>query len=105
MKQHRLIPFNKLFNGKPKRVEWQSHVVLLCRVDDQVYAVDDKCPHEDISLSLGAMCEHRLRCPLHGSEFDVRSGKVLSEPAESDIKTYPVKVEDGWVCMGNITAC
>lgn len=96
---HRLIPFDELSNGSPKRVTVENRAILLCRVDDQVYAVNDLCPHEDISLSLGVMCEHRLRCPLHGSEFDVRTGKVLNEPAETDLDTYPVDVEDGWVCL------
>ena len=101
--QQKLIPLAELSSGKPRRIELDSKTVLLCRVNDQVYAVDDQCPHEDISLSLGVMCEYRLRCPLHGSEFDVRTGKVLSEPAESDLETYPVEVEDGWVCLDNST--
>ena len=98
----RLIPLEELTSGKPRRVELDdSRVILLCRVDNQVYAVNDLCPHEDISLSLGVMCEYRLRCPLHGSEFDVRTGEVLNEPAEADLETCPVKVEDGWVCLGD----
>jgi len=76
---------------------------MLCRVEDQVYAVDDLCTHEDISLSLGVLCEHHLRCPLHGSRFDVRTGRVLDEPAETDLATYPVSVEEGWVCLKSTT--
>ena len=96
----RLIRLDELINGKPCRVEHDGKKILLCRVDDGVYAVDDLCTHEDISLSLGVLCEHRLRCPLHGSEFDIRNGNVLSEPAELDLGTYPVEVVDDWVCLG-----
>ena len=96
---HRLIPLEELINGKPCRVEHEGKKILLCRVDDDVHAVDDLCTHEDISLSLGVLCEHRLRCPLHGSEFDIRNGKVLSEPADVDLDTYPVEVIDDWVCL------
>ena len=96
---HRLIPFDELISGKPSRVEHEGKKILLCRVVDEVHAVDDLCTHEDISLSLGVLCEHRLRCPLHGSEFDIRNGKVLSEPADADLGTYPVKVVDAWVCL------
>ncbi len=95
----KLIPFDELINGQLKRVEYKSARILLCRVDDQVHAVDDLCTHEDISLSLGAICEHRLRCPLHGSEFDVRTGKVLNDPADVDLATYPVTINEGWVCL------
>ena len=98
---HRLIPLEKLISGKPCRVEHEGKKILLCRVDDDVHAVDDLCTHEDISLSLGVLCEHRLRCPLHGSEFDIRNGKVLSEPADVDLDTYPVEVVDNWVCLRN----
>ena len=97
--RHKLMRLEGLAEGKPHRIQWLGKALLLCRVGDQVYAVDEKCPHEDISLSLGVMCEHKLRCPLHGSEFDVRSGKVLNEPAETDLSTYPVVVDDGWVII------
>ena len=48
---------------------------------------------------LGVLCEYRLRCPLHGSEFDIRSGKVLNEPADTDLATIPVYIKDEWVCI------
>jgi nitrite reductase/ring-hydroxylating ferredoxin subunit len=99
---HNRIKLEDLTDGKPHRVRWQNKNLLLCRVRDQVYAVDEKCPHEDISLSLGVMCEHRLRCPLHGSEFDVRTGSVLNEPADTDLNTYPVTIKDGWVYLGSM---
>ena len=96
---HKLIHFDVLKPGVLQRVEYDGHGVLICLVDDTVYAVHDTCTHEDISLSLGALCEHRLRCPLHGSEFDIRTGQVLDEPAEENLPTYPVFVEEGWVCL------
>lgn len=100
----KIVPLKDLSDGIHKRFEHQGHPILLCRVEDKVYAVDDMCTHEDISLSLGVLCEHRLRCPLHGSEFDVRTGKVLDEPADIDLPTYPVEIIDGWVCLQARTA-
>jgi nitrite reductase/ring-hydroxylating ferredoxin subunit len=96
---HRLIRVDALKQGIPYRLEHQGCGLLLCRVDESVYAVHDTCTHEDISLSLGVLCEYRLRCPLHGSEFDIRTGKVLTEPAEEDLVTFSVQVRDGWVCL------
>ncbi len=97
--EHRLLPLAELKAGIPCRVEHEGKGVLLCLVDDVVHAVHDTCTHEDISLSLGVLCEHRLRCPLHGSQFDIRTGKVLDEPAEIDLPVYDVEVVDGWVCI------
>lgn len=96
---HRLLPLADLKAGVPCRVEHDGKGILLCLVDDVVHAVHDTCTHEDISLSLGVLCEHRLRCPLHGSQFDIRTGKVLDEPAEIDLPVYDVVVVDGWVCI------
>lgn len=98
-KTHKLIRLDALTPDVPHRVEHDGQGILLCRVQGSVYAVHDTCTHEDISLSLGALCEYRLRCPLHGSEFDIRTGEVLSEPADENLATYPVDVRDGWVCL------
>ena len=95
----RIIEANALAEGKMLRIRHESRALLLCRVNGTVYATDDLCTHEDVSLSLGSLCEHRLRCPLHGSEFDVRSGRVLSEPAEQNLRTRPVSIVDGWICL------
>lgn len=97
--KHRLIALDQLKPGIPYRVLHEGTGILLCLVEGTVHAVHDTCTHEDISLSLGVLCEHRLRCPLHGSQFDIRSGKVLDEPAEVDLPVFAVSVVDGWVCI------
>lgn len=95
MSRYRIIPIAALTDGSMHRCEIDGHAILLCRVADRVYAVDDICPHENVSLSLGSLHGHRLRCPLHGSEFDVRDGRVLDEPAEHDLGCHAVSLEDG----------
>ena len=94
---HRLVRLDALADGSLTRLEHRGTAILLCRVGPDVHAVADRCTHEDVSLSLGSLCGHRLRCPLHGSAFDVRSGEALEEPAEEPLPTWPVTVEDGWV--------
>jgi len=96
---HPLLRLDALKPGTPHRIEHDGKGLLLCRVGDSVHAVDDTCTHEDVSLSLGALCEYRLRCPLHGSEFDIRTGQVLDEPAEQNLTVHPVAVVAGWVYL------
>ncbi|ASJ71519.1 non-heme iron oxygenase ferredoxin subunit [Granulosicoccus antarcticus] len=96
---HRLVALDELKPGVPYRVLHEGTGILLCLVEGTVHAVHDTCTHEDISLSLGVLCEHRLRCPLHGSQFDIRTGKVLDEPAEADLPVFDVSIVDGWVCI------
>lgn len=64
---------------------------------DEYFVTGDICTHEFALLSDGYFEEGIIECPLHQAQFDVRNGKVLCAPAEKDIDTYPVKVEDGQV--------
>ena len=67
--------------------------ILLANVDGRYYATDDTCTHEDASLSAGSLRGALVKCPLHGSRFDVRTGRAMEEPAEEDLKTYAVRLE------------
>ena len=97
----RLIRLDALPEGGHARCVHAGRAILVCRVDGEVHAVADTCTHEAVSLSLGALCEHRLRCPLHGAEFDVRDGRALSAPAERDLETWPLAIVDGWVVLSD----
>lgn len=93
----RVCPLADLPLGSTQQVHIDGHAVLLCRNDDGVYALDDTCPHEDVSLSLGAFDGDTVRCPLHGSRFCVRSGSVLDPPAEANLGRHDVAVADDWI--------
>lgn len=72
---------------------------MLCNVAGQYYATDDTCTHEDASLATGSLREGLVKCPLHGSRFDVRTGAVLDEPATENLRIYAVKVEHGRILV------
>jgi|APSaa5957512535_1039671.scaffolds.fasta_scaffold433088_2 3-phenylpropionate/trans-cinnamate dioxygenase ferredoxin component len=67
--------------------------ILLAHVDKQFYAVDDLCPHEDVPLSTGCLYDHVIKCSLHGSRFDLRTGQVQNDPAEDNIKTHRLHID------------
>lgn len=81
--------------GKMKLVVASGRRILLANVDGVVYATDDTCTHEEASLSSGFLKGDLVKCPLHGSRFNVRTGQALEEPAEENLKTYPVKISGG----------
>ena len=85
--------------GKMLCVTHNGNRILLANVDGTVYACDEMCPHEEISLGLGALQGTRLKCSLHGSRFDLLTGKVLDEPCEEDLKIYPVKIDGDAICV------
>ncbi len=76
-----------------KRIDINGRRILLANVDGRFYAAADTCTHEDASLSTGLLQGAFVKCPLHGSRFNVCTGEVLEEPAEENLKTYPVQVE------------
>ena len=79
---------SKLMCVKPEGMR-----IALAYVDGKVFAVDDLCSHEDASLSKGSLHGECVKCPLHGSRFDLNTGAALDEPAEDPVTTYAVKIE------------
>jgi 3-phenylpropionate/trans-cinnamate dioxygenase ferredoxin subunit len=68
--------------------------VALVNVGGTYYAFDDACTHEQCSLAEeGELAGTTVTCTCHGSEFDVRTGKVLAPPATLPVKVYPVRVD------------
>lgn len=90
----KLASLDELSTSKLMRVTARAHDICLAYIDGSVYAVDDMCSHEDASLSKGSLHENCVKCPLHGSRFDLQTGEALDEPAEDPINTYEVKVVD-----------
>ena len=79
---------SKLMCVKPEGMR-----IALAYVDGKVFAVDDLCSHEDASLAKGSLHGECVKCPLHGSRFDLNTGAALDEPAEDPVTTYAVKIE------------
>jgi 3-phenylpropionate/trans-cinnamate dioxygenase ferredoxin subunit len=63
----------------------------------EVHAVGDVCTHADVSLSEGDVADCAIECWLHGSQFDLRTGRPLSLPAIKPIPVYPVTIQAGQV--------
>ncbi len=86
--------------GKMLCVQPGSCRILLANVAGTVYAVDDLCTHEDASLATGSLHGDCVKCPLHGSRFDLKTGEPLEEPAEEKLKTYNVRIEGNNILIG-----
>jgi len=90
-----------LVDGQMVCVEVNGCRVLLARSAGHCYAADEMCTHEDASLCLGALREGRVKCPLHGSWFDLADGSVYEEPATESLQIYTTRIRDGWleICL------
>lgn len=67
--------------------------VLLFRIGEQFFAVEDVCSHDGQPLTDGPLDGFAVECPRHGARFDVRSGRPLCMPAVEPIATYEVEVQ------------
>ena len=75
------------------RVELAGKPVCLARSGGEVFAISDVCSHADVALSEGDVEDGKIECWLHGSLFDLRTGKPSGLPAVRPVPTFPVTVE------------
>ena len=88
------IKTNEIPAGDIAAIDVRGTRVAVANVDGRYYAFDDACTHEQCSLAEeGELAGTTVTCTCHGSEFDVRTGKVLAPPATVPVKVYPVRVE------------
>jgi 3-phenylpropionate/trans-cinnamate dioxygenase ferredoxin component len=94
-----VCPVEELPPGEVKIVHVGLLSVGVYNLAGQLYALEDRCSHDD-----GPLCEGDFDaeegyavCPRHGAQIDIRSGEALTLPAVFPVDTFPVRVEDGIV--------
>jgi nitrite reductase/ring-hydroxylating ferredoxin subunit len=78
--------------GQKKLVEVDGMEFLVCHAFGRYYALSPVCPHEDGPLQDGSLIGETVICPVHGYDFNIRTGECLFDP-EYRIATYPVSVQ------------
>ncbi|MDN5853288.1 MAG: Rieske 2Fe-2S domain-containing protein [Actinomycetia bacterium] len=73
--------------------------VALFHVDGRLHAISDRCPHAGAVLSEGELDHRTLTCPRHGSRFDVTTGERVRGPADVDVRSVRVVVENGQIAI------
>lgn len=65
--------------------------------DDEYFCTDGVCTHEKVHLADGLVMDYTIECPKHNGVFDYRTGEALRMPVCINLRTFPVKVENGRV--------
>jgi 3-phenylpropionate/trans-cinnamate dioxygenase ferredoxin subunit len=65
--------------------------VVVARDGEEFYALQDVCSHAEVALSEGEVADCQIECWLHGSRFDLRSGKPTGLPATEPVSTFPTE--------------
>jgi nitrite reductase/ring-hydroxylating ferredoxin subunit len=77
-----------------------GHKIALYRLDDLVYATDDTCSHGAASLSEDGSVEgDQVECSWHNGRFDIRTGAACAMPCDVALRTWPLQIVDGVVCL------
>jgi nitrite reductase/ring-hydroxylating ferredoxin subunit len=93
-----LIELNALPDGLGRRVRAAGLDLAVFRIGDDVYAIDDSCPHAGASLCAGRLQGRKVFCRAHGLGFDLAGASPL-EAAALPIGRYPVSIVDGVVMV------
>jgi 3-phenylpropionate/trans-cinnamate dioxygenase ferredoxin component len=76
------------------RVEVEGEpVAIVCTEPGSFHAISDICSHAEVALSDGDIEGFTVECWLHGSRFDVRTGKALGPPASRSVPVYEIKLD------------
>jgi nitrite reductase/ring-hydroxylating ferredoxin subunit/uncharacterized membrane protein len=86
-----------LEEGALRRVDVDGEAVMLLKDGERLLATSATCTHVGGPLDEGELSGTCVTCPWHGSEFDLRDGKVIHGPATSPIHAYETRVLNGTV--------
>jgi 3-phenylpropionate/trans-cinnamate dioxygenase ferredoxin subunit len=91
-----VCPLSELAPGERRLVEWDELEIGVFNCGGTVYAIEDRCSHDDGPLIEGELDDQActIECPRHGSLFDITTGKPMTLPAYVPVDTFPVIIED-----------
>jgi nitrite reductase/ring-hydroxylating ferredoxin subunit len=115
MARHIVATVDEIPAGGRKRVTVQDREIGIYNVAGEFFAIADRCPHEGASLCKGRIVglvessepgaynysrrNELIRCPWHGWEFDIRTGKSWCDPRRTRVRSFDAKVEEGAVLV------
>jgi 3-phenylpropionate/trans-cinnamate dioxygenase ferredoxin subunit len=87
--------------GSSKIVRHGTLFVGVYNCGGELYAIEDRCSHDDGPLCEGDWDEDlcRVVCPRHGSMFELSTGRPMSLPATEPVETYPVRAVEGKIVL------
>lgn len=87
----------EVIEGIPVHFEIDGAKIVLFKLAQQFYAIENMCTHDGGELSGGCVENDQIICPRHGARFSIKTGEALSAPAYEPVATFPVRIEDDMV--------
>jgi 3-phenylpropionate/trans-cinnamate dioxygenase ferredoxin subunit len=76
-------------------VKVDGRPICVAKSHGRIFALYDVCSHAEVPLSEGEVEDGTVECWLHGSRFDLRTGKPTGLPATKPVATYQTRIDDG----------
>ena len=89
--------FDELPDGSTKAVSLDGQNLLLCHNRGTVFAIENRCSHQNTPLTEGRVRNGYISCPLHGVRFELATGKPTGQLTRVSIRTFAVEVKNGVV--------
>jgi 3-phenylpropionate/trans-cinnamate dioxygenase ferredoxin subunit len=91
-----VCPISELQPGDKRLVEWEDLEIGVFNCAGTVYAIEDRCSHDNGPLVEGEFDQQActVECPRHGSLFDVTTGMPKTLPAYVAVDTFPVIIQN-----------
>ena len=99
MDKIKTLKTSELSLNSSKVVNLGDKQIALFNYEGEYYALDDMCSHAEASLSEGDVYDCKVECPLHGAEFDLKTGDAVTLPATKPVNKYKVDVEDDYIFL------
>ena len=88
------INTSEISENSVKVVNVDDKDIAIFNVEGDFYAIDDLCSHAEASLAEGEVFDCKVECPLHGAEFDLKTGQAVTLPATNPVASYVISIED-----------
>ncbi|GAC1320789.1 MAG: non-heme iron oxygenase ferredoxin subunit [Thermoleophilaceae bacterium] len=94
-----ICPISELPPGGMRLVEWEDLEIGIFNCAGNIYAIEDRCSHDNGPLVEGNLDEQActIECPRHGSLFDLKTGRPSTLPAYVPVDTFPVILADDMI--------
>jgi len=83
--------------GKRIVVDTDAGKIAIFHLSQGLYAIEDRCSHDNGELASGECDGDDVICPRHGARFCILNGKALTPPAYEDIEVFQVRITDGMI--------
>lgn len=89
---------NAFVPGEKIMVELDDVTSVICvKIDDDFYAIEDMCSHDQLPLEEGVIEGDEIICPFHDARICLKTGEVKAPPAYENVTSFPTRIENGQV--------